>query len=77
MGFNNNNNNNILIKQTFTVFIPCVCVSPFKFWSCICIGDMFQRLVKNKLKTALENATKPKHELKCGKMLSNKIFKIW
>jgi hypothetical protein len=23
---------------------------------------MFQHLVKNKLKTALENATKPKHE---------------
>ncbi len=48
----------------------CVCFSPSKFWSCICIGDMFQRLVKNQLKTALENATKPKHELKCGKMLS-------
>jgi hypothetical protein len=31
---------------------------------------MFQRLVKKQLKTVLENATKPKHELKCGKMLS-------
>jgi hypothetical protein len=35
---------------------------------------MFQRLVKKQLKTALENATKPKHELKCGKMLSICFF---